>query len=160
MVYALLVHSKDFAVFIKYPAVHHGHANVAALGAVTKHRKGIEGGEKMGLIEIQRDDVRPVAYLDSAAVGSALNFSTVEGGHPDRIIGLHYGWILIVAVVHYGAKVQLLQHVQVIVAGCAVRLLVGQCTGDTPHSFISAISSSVTHTQWAARVGLSNAPRS
>ena len=74
----------------------------------------------MGLVEIQRDDVRPVAYLDSAAVGSALNFSTVEGGHFDRIIGLHYGWILIVAVVYYGAKVQLLQHIQVVVAGCAV----------------------------------------
>ena len=70
VVYAILVHSKEFAVFIKYPAVHHGHAYVAALRAVTKHGKGIEGGEKMGLIEIQRDDVRPVAYLDSAAVGS------------------------------------------------------------------------------------------
>ena len=101
VVYAVLIHCKEFAVFIQYPAVHHRHAYVAALCAVAQHGKGIEGGEKMGLIEIQRDDVRPVAYLDSAAVGSALNFSTVEGGHPDRIIGLHYGWILIVAVVHY-----------------------------------------------------------
>ena len=73
VVYAILVHSKEFAVFIKYPAVHHGHAYIAALCAVTKHGKGIEGREKLGLVEIQRDDVRPVAYLDSAAVGSALN---------------------------------------------------------------------------------------
>ena len=101
VVYAVLIHCKEFAVFIQYPAVHHRHAYVAALCAVAQHGKRIEGGEKVGLIEIQRDDVRPVAYLDSAAVGSALNFSTVEGGHPDRIIGLHYGWILIVAVVYY-----------------------------------------------------------
>ena len=100
----------------------------------------------MGLIEIQRDDVRPVAYLDSAAVGSALNFSTVEGGHPDRIIGIHYGWILIVAVVHYGAKVQLLQHVQVVVAGGAVsaQTNVESCIQHLMHSGKSASKLQVT----------------
>ena len=101
-IHLFFIYSEEFTVFVKNSAIYHGHCNVAALCAVAQHGKGIKCGQHMGTVKVKGDDVCLVAYGYAAAVGTALYSCAVYGGHFEHFSRLHYGRVVVVAVVNNG----------------------------------------------------------
>ena len=74
----------------------------------------------MGSVKVKGDDIRLVAYGYAAAVGTALYSCAVCGGHFEHFSRLHYGRVVVVAVVNNGGQVHFLYEVKVVVAGSSV----------------------------------------
>ena len=71
-------------------------------------------------IEVDGDYVGALSDLKASGIWPALCHGSVDCSHLDDICRLHNGRVGMVAVVDHGCKMNLLEHVHVVVAGTSV----------------------------------------
>ena len=115
------IQMREEAVVIEHPSVHHGHHHIAAAGGIDKVIELIMHRPQIRRIEIQHRDISLIALLETTAILPPLCQCSGAGSGIERLRRGNAGRIAADALVNQRESLDLFQHIEIIIAGDAIR---------------------------------------